>query len=67
MSSSNGCVTDIEEESSQENATDLEEDLRRSAFINSTPIKSGIGMKDFIQLIREGIASKKSAKAKRER
>lgn len=42
----------------------LEDELRRSASISSERIRSGIGVKDFISLIRESVASKKSGESK---
>jgi len=38
---------------------ELDESLRESASISAEPIRSGIGLSDFFQMIREGMASSK--------
>jgi len=43
----------------------LDDDLRRSVSINSAPIRSGIGLKDIIDFVREGVASKRAEEEKR--
>jgi hypothetical protein len=45
------------EEPCRREAEEVDEYFKRSASLNSSPIRSGIGLKDVFEMVREGISA----------